>query len=148
MCRQCLCAAAFTLSHTWPSLSERRQVFCVHPCWPSAVLACLSVHWKGQLLCSEEAVKISQVCCTPLPLEAVSYGLLKSRYLKRLKIDFLKSRIIILLSILLTSLKLWSQNHYCRLCSKDIMIGNIHNDVSCCWELQMWKYYRECKLVY
>lgn len=62
------------------------------------------------------------------------------------KLIFLKPRIIILLSILLTSLKL--QNRYCRLCPKDIIIANIHNKVNYCWELQLWKYYRWCKLAY
>lgn len=62
------------------------------------------------------------------------------------KFIFLKPRIIILLSILLISLKF--QNQYCRSCSKDIIIGNIHNKVNYCWELQLWKYYRYSKLVY
>lgn len=53
------------------------------------------------------SLKSSQIPCSPLPPEAVSHGMLPSRSLKRLKL-VLKSRIIILLSAFLTSLKLHS----------------------------------------
>lgn len=137
-----LCSCFHLKSHVIFSVWVQTGVLCspvlafCGACWPSCTPE------RAIPLGREETVKISQVSCTPLPPEAVPSVILKSRYLKRLKIDFLKSRIIILLSILLTSLKLQSQNQYCRPCSKDVIIGNIQNKVSYCWELQLQKYYR------
>lgn len=137
-----LCSSFPLQSHIIFSVPVQTGVLC------SPVLAFCSACWpscppeRTIPLGREETLKISQVSCTPLLPEAVSCVILKSRYVKRLKIDFLKSKIIILLSILLPSLKLQSQNQYCRSCCRDIMTGNIHNKVRCCWKLQLWKDYR------
>lgn len=134
-----LCCCSHHKSHVILSVGVQTGILC------SPMLACLPARWKGSILCSEDTENLSGLLHTfassaSFPCEA------EKQAPEEAKIDFLQ--IIVLLSVLLDSLKLQSQNQYCRSCSKDIMIRNIHNKVSYCWELQPWKYYTECKLVH
>lgn len=111
MHRLCFCTAVSTLCPTHFSSSQLRQDLHAHLCWPSAMLACFlscTVERTFPLLWGDCPWKSDSSPASICPLEAASHGMLPSRSLKRLKFAFLKSRVVILLSVLLISLKLYS----------------------------------------
>lgn len=82
------------------------QEFLVHVCWPSAMPAQMSTCWNGPFLrCEKLFLRINQLSLGPVPLRAVSRGIMPRRSLNKPKSAILKSMTVILLFVLLTFLK-------------------------------------------
>lgn len=107
MCRQCLCTLVSIFCVPPLHLSSYRSSMFSHAGFLRCFLAFL--HTEKGHSCGHKrlSLKISQLSHATFLSEIVSHGMLLSRSLRRLKLAFLKSRIVIL-SVLPTSLKVHS----------------------------------------